>query len=367
MPERLRVETVPISPLKWIRRIFAIKDEELKIKCGLDGYFYVRFIRAMIIVFLPLMVIIVTILLPINYHGGRDERTFDIGGVQVPSNITGLDTLSWQNVAPTKTDRYWAHLVCALLAISWTLYRIYREKLHFIDVRQNFLLSPEHRLKASARTVLITNIPSEYQSEEALKAFFDLFVDNDDRTKLHVWVNRDYGPLKALVLRCRKLRHALEKEELRFLRLVNKRGHEHSDRDVVHKQFPLVPTDDAAPDATGISSARHAYRDIANAFDEDCREQSLHHRYLERAKEPQVTISEDDAGIWEPVSMLGRKSRGERRTVPKTAWLRFQIARCTTQIEEMLRSLDNEIQFPRQNSGKSLADTLCSYELLRHL
>ena len=62
--ERLRVETIPVNPVHWIRRIFSIQDEDLKAKCGLDGYFFIRFIRAMIIIFLPLMALLVTILLP---------------------------------------------------------------------------------------------------------------------------------------------------------------------------------------------------------------------------------------------------------------------------------------------------------------
>ena len=134
----------------------------------------------MIIIFAPLMVVLVTILLPINYNGGKNSRTFDIGGQPRHYNITGLDTLSWQNIAPTHTDRYWAHLICALLAITWACYRIYREKLHFIEVRQQFLVSPEHRLRSSARTILVTSIPTEYQSDEALKAF-------------SVWMRRAYA------------------------------------------------------------------------------------------------------------------------------------------------------------------------------
>ena len=49
----------------------------------------------MIIVFAPLMVILVTILLPINYNGGKNSRRFDIGGNERHFNVTGLDTLSW--------------------------------------------------------------------------------------------------------------------------------------------------------------------------------------------------------------------------------------------------------------------------------
>lgn len=91
-------------------------------KCGLDGYFFIRLLRAMIIIFMPLMVIIVTVLLPINYSGGRGSRYLDVGGQNATFGVTGLDTLSWQNVAPTHTNRYWVHLVCAILAISWTLF-----------------------------------------------------------------------------------------------------------------------------------------------------------------------------------------------------------------------------------------------------
>ena len=171
-----------------------------------------------------MMVLLVTVLLPINYHGGRSDRSY-LNSDNQPDrwNVTGLDTLSWQNVSPAKTNRYWGHLVCAIVAISWTLFRMYREKVNFIDVRQRFLTSPEHRLKASAKTVLITNIPSEYRSKEALEALYDVFVDNDDRSKMTIWVNRDYKSLRALVARRRSLRHSLEKEELRILRLVNKK------------------------------------------------------------------------------------------------------------------------------------------------
>lgn len=194
------------------------------LKCGLDGYFFIRLLRAILIIFVPLMAILVTVLLPINYNGGRGGKAYNsTDGELVHWNVTGLDTLSWQNVHPARTNRYWAHLVCAMMVISWTLYRMYREKVNFINVRQRFLTSPEHRLKASAKTVLITNIPSEYRSKEALEALYDVFVDNDDRSKLTVWVNRDYKTLRALVARRRNLRHALEKEELKIIRLVNKK------------------------------------------------------------------------------------------------------------------------------------------------
>ncbi|KAI4240920.1 MAG: hypothetical protein L6R42_011414, partial [Xanthoria sp. 1 TBL-2021] len=72
--ERLRVDAVPADPIRWIRRIFSIRDDELKRKCGLDGYFFIRFLRAILLIFVPLMVVVVTVLLPINYNKGKGNN-----------------------------------------------------------------------------------------------------------------------------------------------------------------------------------------------------------------------------------------------------------------------------------------------------
>ena len=53
------------------------------LKCGLDGYFFIRFLRAIIVIFLPLMVVLVTVLLPINYNKGKGDRTYIYSDVRV--------------------------------------------------------------------------------------------------------------------------------------------------------------------------------------------------------------------------------------------------------------------------------------------
>ncbi|KAL8838911.1 MAG: hypothetical protein Q9170_001948 [Blastenia crenularia] len=351
--DRLRVESVPASPVRWIRRIFSIRDEELMLKCGLDGYFFIRFLRAIIIIFIPLMAVLVTILLPINYNKGKGNNLHSTGdGNSERWNVAGLDTLSWQNVDPAKSNRYWAHLVCAILVVSWSLYRMYREKVNFIDVRQRFLTSPEHRLKASARTILVTNIPSEYRSKEALEALYDVFVDNDDRSRLTVWVNRDYKALRVLVFRRRSLRHALEKEELRILRLVNKK-HGKSD-------MALAPHPNAEKTMQRLSMVddedkinfEQVEQRITTAFEKDCfGETHLWQKHLKPSAASQVTLVQNKNGIWQPASIFKLWVSGEKRKAPKTAWLRSEIARLTVRIDELLADLDDEKLFKKQNSA----------------
>lgn len=372
----MRVEAIPVSPWAWIRRIFSIKADELKLKCGLDGYFSIRFLRAMIIIFVPLMALIVTILLPINYNDGKAKHDWMVDGQMQNYNVTGLDTLSWQNVAPTHTNRYWAHLVCALLAITWTLYRIYREKLHYVKVRQDYLTTPEHRLKASARTILVTNIPSEYRNEEALKALFDVFVDNDDRNRLHVWVNRDYRSLRALVSKRAKCCHALEKEELRLLRLVAKQPDNKKISEREKERSPPSSSDTAVapPSAAGdvrssAETAAHAQKSagevaepversekdalqfITDAFKVDAAQDDQHWRkYLKASKESKVALATDSDADRNTKSALKFWKKGHR-SVSKIAWLRAEIARLTVEIDGLLPHLDEESRFPRQNSA----------------
>ena len=306
----------------------------------------------MIIIFVPMMAIIVTVLLPINYHEGKNDGIFRVGNQSIQFNVTGLDTLSWQNVAPNKTRRYWAHLVCAALAISWTLYRMYREKLNFIDVRQRFLTSPEHRLKASARTVLITNIPKEYRSKEALEALYDVFVDNDDRSRLTVWVNRDYGSLRTLVARRRSLRHALEKEELKILRQVNKKRQKSGDSTTPKKLAEEPSRESPAPDDENQAEAEQGEKNITTAFEADCHEKDqLWRKYLSPSTASKISLIRGKGGRWKPASSLKIWASGDKQVIPKIAWLRAEIARLTVQIEKFLLKLDDEEQFKKQNSA----------------
>ncbi|KAL8687529.1 MAG: hypothetical protein Q9218_006325 [Villophora microphyllina] len=351
--DRLRVEAVPANPIKWLRRIFSIRDDELMLKCGLDGYFFIRLLRALIIIFVPLMAVLVPVLLPINYNKGRGNRLHTTtGGKLVRWSVTGLDTLSWQNVDPARTNRYWVHLVFALLVVAWSLFRMYREKVNFIDVRQRFLTSPEHRLKASARTVLITNIPSEYRSKEALEALYDVFVDNDDRSRLTVWVNRDYGFLRALVARRRSLRHALEKAELRILRSVNKAYRKGGENKAPKLRVGQTVRDSQTSDDEKEAMVKNHEQNISSAFEADCNQgPQLWHKYSQPSIAPEISLVQGKDGFWKPTSILRFWVSGERKKAPKIAWLRAEIARLTVQIDELLPKLDDEKLFPKQNSA----------------
>lgn len=173
-----RRDPPPVTPWALIRTIMTFSDREIIKKCGLDAYFFLRYLKTLLVIFIPLACIILPILLPVNFIGGYGQNLWTNATEGDPTSnttVVGLSTLSWANVRPENADRRWAHLMLAILVIVWVCAVIFSEMRVYIKVRQDWLTSAEHRLRASANTVLVSSIPEKWLSEEALRGLFDVF------------------------------------------------------------------------------------------------------------------------------------------------------------------------------------------------
>ena len=132
--------------------------------------------------------------------------------------MTGLDQLAWGNVQPTKNNRYWAHLWLAVLVVVYTCYVFFDELRGYIRLRQAYLTSPQHRLRASATTVLVTAIPKKWCTFEALDGLYDVFPGGIR----NIWVNRNYDELSVKVQQRNKLALALESAETALIKNAKK-------------------------------------------------------------------------------------------------------------------------------------------------
>ena len=91
----------PISPrlLGWLTSVFNADYTKIKDINGLDCYFFVRFLRMMVRIMLPIWLISWAVLLPVtSVH-------------TTVSSHTGLDKFIFGNVADTRQDRYAAHVI----------------------------------------------------------------------------------------------------------------------------------------------------------------------------------------------------------------------------------------------------------------
>jgi len=134
------------------------------------------------------------------------------------ANVTGLDLVAWGNVRPTKTHRYWAHLALALVVIVWVCGVFFAELRVYIKVRQDYLTSAEHRLRASATTVLVSAIPRKWLTREALAGLYDVFPGGIR----NIWINRNFDELLDKIHTREKIFQQLEAAETELVRKAKK-------------------------------------------------------------------------------------------------------------------------------------------------
>lgn len=221
VPERERTKPSPPGWWKWIKPVFVTSNSDFVQKCGLDAYFFLRYLRTLLKIFVPAALVILPILIPMNAVGGRGAH-FAVGQNENSSNVTGLDTLAWGNVAPTHTGRYWAHWILGLGLIIWVCYVSFDELRNYIRMRQAYLTSPQHRLRASATTVLVSSIPQKWCNVEALDGLYDVFPGG----LRNIWINRNFDELSAKIKRRDKLAAKVESAETALIKKCFKKNEE---------------------------------------------------------------------------------------------------------------------------------------------
>ncbi|KAK2740225.1 hypothetical protein FQN55_008951 [Onygenales sp. PD_40] len=217
VPERERTDPSPAGFFQWITPVFRTSNSEFIQKCGLDAYFFLRYLRMLLKIFLPLSLVIIPVLIPINKAGGKDTNAI-LSRNGTRWNVTGLDQLAWGNVTPEHTNRYWAHLVLAVVVVVYVCAVFFDELRGYIRLRQTYLTSPQHRLRASATTVLVTAIPSKWLSVEALDGLFDVFPGG----VRNIWINRNLDELNEKVKLRNKLALILEAAETELIKKCKK-------------------------------------------------------------------------------------------------------------------------------------------------
>ncbi|KAF2278743.1 DUF221-domain-containing protein [Westerdykella ornata] len=200
----------PTGAIESFKNVFTISDRELIRVAGVDGYLFVEYLQFLLKIFIPMAIVIMPILLPVNRAG-------DVPGV------SGLDSFAWPNVGvPAKLDRLWAHLILAVCVVIWVCYNVYLALRKFVRLRQTILTMPEHRIRASATTILVQTIPRKWLTVAALDALYDVFPGGIR----DIWINRNYDDLQEKVNKRTKIARTLEAAETNLIIQCTKRHKE---------------------------------------------------------------------------------------------------------------------------------------------
>lgn len=243
VPERKRTPAPPNGFINWFKPIFNTATSDFIAKSGLDAYFFLRYLLVLLKTFAMIALIGVPILLPMNYVGGRSG-----------DDVEGMDRFAWGNVATSQTRRYWAHLLLAVILVFTFCYTMYDELRKYIRMRQMYLTSPQHRLKASATTVLVSGIPKSWLTVQRLVELYDVFPGGIR----NVWINRDFGPLQEKVDERDELAKQLESAETELIQMARKNHEKKLKKEAkanpTKKVLPGADEDSEAPIGPGLSS-----------------------------------------------------------------------------------------------------------------
>ncbi|USP78203.1 hypothetical protein yc1106_05477 [Curvularia clavata] len=191
----------PVTAIESFKNVFTISDPELIRIAGVDGYLFLQYLQLLLRIFIPMALVILPILLPLNRIG------------DVP-DVSGLDSFAWPNVGvPGKHDRLVAHLILAVCVICWVCFNFYLALRQFVRLRQTVLTRPDHRIRASATTILVQSIPKKWLTVAALDALYDVFPGGIK----DIWINRNYEDLMDKVDERLKVARALEAAETNLI------------------------------------------------------------------------------------------------------------------------------------------------------
>ncbi|KAG8731630.1 hypothetical protein FRC11_003222 [Ceratobasidium sp. 423] len=210
LPEGKRQRPLGDGLLSWPMAIYKADHEDIKMHNGMDAYFFVRFLRMMVRIFLPFWIVSWAVLLPV-----------DAAGI---NNKDGLDQFTFGNIPGNSQVRYAAHLILAWFGTFWVLYNIKKEMRNFVEKRQRHLVDPIHSASAQANTVLITGVPRKFLDEEALAQLFQHVPGGVKK----VWLNRDLKDLPDIYDRRTAASNKLESAEFALVATAQKLHRKHT-------------------------------------------------------------------------------------------------------------------------------------------
>lgn len=170
----------------WLPPLVNTKEPELLDKLGLDAIAFLRFNRLMRSLFSSVALLVCAVLIPVNVSYNLRKipsEKRDILSILTIRDVGG--TLLYVHVAVT--------YIITLMVIAFVNYH-WKE---MVRLRRTWFRSPEYLESFYARTLTISNVPKQNQSDEGLKAIFDSVKAPYPTTSVHI--GRKVGALPQLI------------------------------------------------------------------------------------------------------------------------------------------------------------------------
>lgn len=185
-----------VISFNWVQSVFNVSWTTVRKYSGLDGYFFLRYIRMNLRICAVTSFWALLILVPVYATG--DNQNGEVGWYHV--SVANVIKGSW---------RMWIPSIFAYLFTGFIFFVMKQEYRHFLELRMDFLargsshVHPQHHY-----SLLVENIPHDLRSEQALYDYFDKLFPG----KIHsANVLLNLPDLEAVKARCLRVCRRLEK------------------------------------------------------------------------------------------------------------------------------------------------------------
>ncbi|XP_022738267.1 CSC1-like protein At1g32090 [Durio zibethinus] len=199
--------------LNWMPQALKMSESELINHAGLDSAVFLRIYTLGLKIFVPITVVALLILIPVNVSSGT---LFFLRKELVVSDI---DKLSISNVPP-ESIRFFVHIGLEYLFTIWICYMLYKEYDNIAIMRLHFLAS--QRRRAEQFTVVVRNVPQipGHSISDSVDHFFK--TNHPDHYLCHQAVY-NANKFAKLVRKRDRLQNWLDYNQLKFERHPEKR------------------------------------------------------------------------------------------------------------------------------------------------
>ena len=149
-------------------------------------------------------------------------------GVIIPTNIVNSDhnitrgLSAFQVMTPMYMfgQTLWSHVVCAWLFDSIIVYFLWSNYKAVTRLRRHYFESPEYRMSLHSRTLMVTDIPSTYRTDEGILRLTDEVEQTSGLPRAAI--GRNVRALPELIERGKNRVHELESVLAKYLKNPNK-------------------------------------------------------------------------------------------------------------------------------------------------
>ncbi|GJE91360.1 hypothetical protein PsYK624_075090 [Phanerochaete sordida] len=189
----------------WVSPLLHTKEPVLVEKIGLDAAVFLRFLRMMRWLFTAVALLTCAVLIPINVvYNIRNVKSAD------------RDVLSMLTIRDVNSRVLFVHVAATYVISFLVMAFVWKNWQEVISLRKQWFRSPEYVRSFYARTLMITQVPKKYQSDEGLRAIFESTGAPYPTTAVHI--GRHVGRLPELIENHNEAVRELEAVLVRYLK-----------------------------------------------------------------------------------------------------------------------------------------------------